>query len=160
MDGEPPRDGEPTRDTGRTHEFGPPDLPSLVAVRDTFERHEPLVDESKLDDPIDPYRLAIRLLDGFGEPGRFDVRWSTTDCYSFHYTESGLDFRFDAHPNPHSPREHFHPPDGLAERVERIEPSCIAVELPELVTLAVLQEWRRAWEADDPSLLNRGDDPP
>lgn len=140
----------------RTHGFGPPDLPSLEAIRDTFERHEPLVEESRFDDPIDPYRLAVHFSAGFEQPGRFDVRWATTDCYSFHYAEDGIDFRFDAHPNPHSPREHFHlPPDG-----ERTEPSCIEVDLPELVTLAVLGEWRRAWEADDPSLLNDAENPP
>lgn len=136
--------------------FGPPDLPSLVAVRDTFERHEPLVDGSTFDDSIDPYRLTIGLSAGFEDAGRFDVRWSVTDCYSFHYAEPGLDFRFDAHSNPHSPREHFHPPPDA----ERVEPSCIEVELPELVALAVIQEWRRGWEADDPSLLNDGENPP
>lgn len=138
--------------------FGPPDLPSLVAVRDTFERHEPLVDGSTFDDSIDPCRLTISLSAGFEDAGRFDVRWSVADCYSFHYAEPGLDFRFDAHPNPHSPREHFHPPPDAAS--SDAEASCIGVELPELVTLAVGQLWRRAWEAGDPSLLNDGENPP
>lgn len=138
--------------------FGPPDLPSLVAVRDTFERHEPLVDETAFDDSIDAQQLVVRLSAGFEEPGRFDVRWSATDCYSFHYAESGLDFRYDAHPNPHSPREHFHPPPDAASA--DAEESCIQVELPELVALAVIQLWRAAWEAGDQSLLNGGVNPP
>lgn len=138
--------------------FGPPDLPSLLAIRDTAERHEPLVSGWKFDDSIDTQQLTIFLSVGFEESGRFDIRWSITDCYSFHYTEDGLDFRFDAHPNPHSPHEHFHPPPNADTAAA--ESSCIEVGLPEMVTLAVMQLWRAAWKADDLSLLNRSENPP
>lgn len=136
--------------------FGPPDRASLAAIRDTFERHEPLVEAATLDSPLDPQLLAVELSVGFGEPGRFDVRWSVTDCYCFHYSEDELDFRFDNHPNPHSPRKHFHPPPDA----DNAEPSCIDVELAERVTLAVIQCWRNAWENDDRSLLNIAENPP
>lgn len=130
--------------------FGPPDRASLIAVRDTFCRHEPLVESMAFDSPLDPQLFAVELSAGFDEPGRFDVRWSVTDSHCFHYSEPELDFRFDNHPNPHSPRKHFHPPPDA----ESAEPSCIEVELAERMTLAVIQCWRKAWENDDPSLLN------
>lgn len=129
--------------------FGPPDRVSLIAVRDTFERHEPLAETTTFDSALDPQLLSVELSAGFDEPGRFDVPWSVTDSYCFHYSEPDLDFRFDNHPNPHSPRKHFHPPPDAAGA----EPSCIEVELAERVTLAVLQCWRSAWENNDLSLL-------
>lgn len=138
--------------------FGPPDGASLVAIRDTFERYEPLVESTGFDSTFDPQVLIITVAVGFEEPGRFDVRWSTTDSYGFHYTEDDLDFRFDNHPNPHSPREHFHPPPAAS--TEDAEPSCIEVELAERVTLAVIQCWRSALESDDLSRLNAAENPP
>lgn len=136
--------------------FGPSDRPSLIAIRDTFEYNEPLVGTITFDSALDPQLLSIELSAGFDEPGRFDVRWSATDSYCFHYSEPHLDFRFDNHPNPHSPRKHFHPPPDA----EGAEPSCIEVELAERVTLAAIQCWREAWEHGDLSLLNIAESPP
>lgn len=137
--------------------FGAIDAQSLQTVRFVFEDHEPLVEETALDDPLNPRVLHVELSAGFDGPGRFDVRWSTRDFYSYHYSESGLDARFDRHTNPHSPLEHFHPPPDAARDGAA---SCIEVDRRELVTLAVLQCWRAAHERNDPSLLNGQRDPP
>jgi len=86
------------------------------------------------------------------------VRWSKTNSYNFHYTEGeDFDFRYDRHPNDHSPEKHFHAP-GDTRSEEAVE-SCIDVEQDRLVALAVVQLWRESWENDDPSLLNRGSPP-
>lgn len=83
------------------------------------------------------------------------MRWSTTGHYGFHYEESSLAFRYDRHPNPHAPEKHVHlPPD--AEATER---SCIEVERPELVALAVLERWRAA-VGSGVEALNDGENPP
>jgi hypothetical protein len=97
---------------------------------------------------------VVEPLEGIEEAGRFEIRWSTTGSYGFHYEGADLSFRFDRHPNPHSPEKHVHlPPD--ATETER---SCIAVERPELVTLAVLERLRAVVESG-PSVLNEGADP-
>jgi hypothetical protein len=138
--------------------FGPIDTTALSHVRTLFEETEPLVDRTEFDDPIAPTVLRIHLTDGFESNGRFDLRWSEYDYYSVHYTEPGLDFRFDRHRNPHSPEKHFHPPpDAPSDSAVR---SCIEVERPELVSLAVIQCWRDALDAEDPSVLNDAEDPP
>jgi hypothetical protein len=86
------------------------------------------------------------------------VRWSRTNSYNFHYTEGeDFDFRYDKHPNDHSPEKHFHAPDDT--RSEEAVESCIDVEQDHLVALAVVQLWRNAWEKNDLSLLNRGSPP-
>lgn len=143
--------------TDGEYAFGPSDPATLGAIRDVFVRHEPLVVEAAFDSALDPTTLAVDLAEGFAAAGRFDVRWSTRDFYSFHYTEPDLDFRFDYHPNPHSPPKHFHPPpDAATDAV----PSCITVEQAERVTLAVCQCWRRGIERDDPAAVNAAEDPP
>lgn len=143
-------------DTHIDHDaFGPSDESTLGAVRDVFARHEPLVMSMEFDSDLNPQKLLVRLSDGFTEPGRFDIRWSVTDNYAFHYSEPELDFRYDKHPNPHSPLKHFHPPSDSG-----VKQSCIEVELAELVTLAVLHCWREAWENDDLSRLNTAENPP
>jgi hypothetical protein len=137
-----------------TGEFGKIRVSSLKTIRDVFETHEPLVEETRLDD-FDPRELRVYYSEGFEEPGRFDVRWSRTNSYNFHYTEGeNFDFRYDKHPNDHSPEKHFHTPDDT--RSEEAVESCIDVEQDHLVTLAVVQLWRNAWEKNDLSLLNRG----
>jgi hypothetical protein len=137
--------------------FGPSDESTLFAIREVFNRHKPLIESMRFDSDLDPQKLHVSLSDGFEESGRFDIRWSVTDNYAFHYSESGLDFRFDKHPNPHSPLTHFHSPSDSSTVAE---PSCIEVELAELVSLAVIQCWRRAWENDDLSRLNTAENPP
>jgi hypothetical protein len=134
--------------------FGAPDLAALRAIRETILRVERLA-EATVDDPLNPSRLVVDLPAGIEEPGRFEVRWSTTGYHGFHYEEPDLAFRFDRHPNPHSLEKHVHlPPDG-----EATERSCIEVERPELVALAVLERWRAAVESGVES-LNDGENPP
>lgn len=137
--------------------FGPLDLGALRHVRSVLDDAEPLVESTGFDDPVDPRLLQVRLADGFEADGRFDVRFSDRGYYSLHYTEPGLDARFDYHPNPHSPEKHFHPPPDAATPAE---PSCIRVVRPELVALAVVECWRTALDRGDPLALNAAEDPP
>jgi hypothetical protein len=139
-----------------TGEFGEIRTSSLKAIRDVFREHEPLVETTVLDD-FDPRKLVVHYSEGFEEPGRFDIRWSRKNNYNFHYTEDDLDFRYDRHPNGHSPEKHFHAPDQ-EESKESVK-SCIQVERDRLVALAVIQLWREAWEEDSISLLNQGNPP-
>lgn len=135
--------------------FGPVDAAALAAIRSLVVGREPLVARTAYDDSLDPQVLYVEMETGLNEPGRFDVRWSERGNYSIHYTETAFDFRFDRHPNPHGPGRHVHlPPDA-----KRIEPSCIAVERPELVALAVLERWRAVLERC-PGALNEGENPP
>jgi hypothetical protein len=138
--------------------FGPIDSTALTHIRTLFCETEPLVNETEFDDPIAPTVLHVHLTTGFGSSGRFDIRWSEYDYYSIHYTEPDLDWRFDRHPNPHSLEKHFHPPPNAPSK--SAVRSCIEVERPELVALAVSQCWRDALETDDPSILNDADNPP
>ncbi len=143
--------------TGNT---GPIDYGALQRIRDIFLQHEPLVTHHDLSDRLDPRpELNITVDKGFGESacGRFDIVWTERDCYNFHYTESdGIDFRFDRHPEPHAPENHFHEPPTANTRV----PSCIEVEPVDVVTRAVLKCWRTALTRDDPSLVNSHSNPP
>lgn len=140
--------------------FGPIDPDALHRIRDVFVRHEPLVETADVDSPVRPTTLSVTVTAGFDSPGRFDVRWSRHEFYSYHYQEpdDGIGFRFDRHPNPHSPEKHFHPPPDASR--EAAEPSCIEVELPDVVTLAVLEAWRHALDHGDVAFVNRLDDPP
>jgi hypothetical protein len=146
---------------GRSEGFGPIDAGALREIRDLFVEVEPLVDEAELDDPLDPQTLSIAFTDGVGDAtaGRFDVRWSVTGHYAFHYTDdNGRDFRFDCHPKPDAPTRHFRPPPEAATRP--VETSCIEVtELP-TVTRAVVERWRDAYEGGTLQRLNDGENPP
>lgn len=135
--------------------FGTTDLAALSTVRTLLVETEPLVASTGFDDPLNPRSLGVELTDGIEAPGQFDVRWSELGNYSIHYSEPERDFRFDDHPNPHSPSKHVH----LLPDARETEPSCITVERPELVTLAVLERWR-AVMAGDLSALNDGSNPP
>ncbi|GAB7020377.1 hypothetical protein [Halostagnicola bangensis] len=90
---------------------------------------------------------------------RIDVVWYTSGAYSFHYTNlADVNWRFDHHPNPHSPAKQFHaPPDSQSHVGER---SCNIVEEPRLVARPVLKLWRRAYEADSLSEINTAENPP
>jgi hypothetical protein len=148
----------PNREDGE--EFGAIDPEALYRVREVFWRQEPLVESAEIDSPARPSTLSVTLDTGFESPGRFDIRWSQHEFYSLHYQEpnDGPAFRFDRHPNPHSPETHFHrPPDATTDAAE---PSCIEVVLPDLVTLAVLEAWRYALDRDDMSLVNSVENPP
>lgn len=145
----------------RSGEFGAVSLPALRRIRDLWLDLEPLVERANYDDPIDPAELHVHLADGIGDAdsARFDVQWSQFDMYAFHYTDStGLNWRFDRHPNQHSPERHFHPPPDAA--TADAEASCIAVSEVSLVSRAVHVLWRRAYEVEDTDRLNTASNPP
>lgn len=148
-------------DTDRGGEFGAISLPALQRIRNIWLELEPLVTDTRYDDPIDPTELSIELADGIGgaDAARFDVQWSELDNYSFHHVDStGVNWRFDHHPNTHSSEAHFHPPpDGSSASADR---SCIRVEEVSLVTRAVVAMWRAAYETGDRNRLNSLSNPP
>lgn len=155
MNGDEPDEGS------RSEAFGPIDAGALSEIRDLFVEAEPLVADTAVDDPLNPQTLSIELSDGIGgaTEARFDIRWSTSGHYAFHYTDgSGLNFRFDCHPKPEAPTRHFHPPPDAPSRP--VEPLCVVVsELP-LVTRAVLERWRDAYDRGTAAGLNDATDPP
>jgi hypothetical protein len=145
----------------RSGEFGTIYLPALQRIRTFWLNFEPLVAETGYDDPVDPTELRIELTDGLGDAdsARFDIQWSTLDNYSFHYVDSAdVNWRFDRHPNTHSPDRHFHSPP--AARTVDAEPSCIHVEEVSLVTRAIYKMWRIAYESGDLNRLNSISNPP
>lgn len=142
-------------------DVGPLDDTALEQIRAEFRRLDGLVSEAGFDSLLDPTKLVIWLDDGIGDADwcRFDVRWYRMGYYNFHHTdEQGVDFRFDFHPKPDAPDKHFHePPDAPSANPPQ---SYLTVTEPKLVTRAVHQLWRRAYETDSPELLNEADNPP
>lgn len=146
---------------------GPIDRAALGSIRDAIEREEPLAAPA-LDDVVDPRVLEVRLDDGLcdADSARLDVRWTTRDDYAFHYTDAeGVDLRWDRHPHDGddvaaSGPAHYHPPPSASSDPADVEASCIGHSRPLLVTRAVLQLWRRAYEAGSLAPLNAGRDPP
>lgn len=146
---------------GRPEVFGPIDAGALREIRDLFLELEPLVESASVDDPLNPQTLTVELSVGVGsaEAARFDVRWSLTGNYAFHYVDDlDRNFRFDAHPKPDAPRRHFHSPPDASSRP--VEPSCIAVREVELVSRAVLKQWRDTLERGTLQHVNEAEDPP
>ena len=145
----------------RAGEFGTIYLPALQRIRTLWMDLEPLVTETGYDDPVEPTELRVMLTDGLGDAdsARFDIQWSDLNNYSFHYVDSAdVNWRFDRHPNTHSPNRHFHPPPhaGAADA----ESSCIHVGEVSLVTRAVYKLWRVAYESGDQDRLNSLSNPP
>lgn len=140
--------------------FGAIDATALREIRNVFVAMEPLVASATLDDLIDPRTLAVELSDGVGtaDTARFDVRWSVNGCYAFPHTDKlERNFRFDRHPKPDAPTRHFYrSPDTPSHP---IEPSCITVSKLPLVTRAVLQRWRDAYEYETLDAVNDGRNP-
>jgi hypothetical protein len=142
-------------------EFGAISLPALRRIRTLWLDIEPLVSDTRYDSPVAPAELQVDLADGIGDAdaARLDIRWSERGMYAFHYAGSdGIDWRFDRHPNPHSPTAHFHPPP--AATAADAEPSCLAVQEVSLVTRAVHAAWRAAYDHDDLDRLNSASNPP
>ena len=139
----------------RAGEFGSIYLPALQRIRDLWMELEPLVETTSYDDIVSPTELHIDLADGIGsaEAARFDIQWSELDMYTFHYVDTeDRNWRFDRHPNTHSPEKHFHPPPDAATTA--CEPSCTNVSEVSLVTRAVHAGWRVAYKHADTSRLN------
>lgn len=130
----------------RIEGFGPIYLPALQRIRTLWIKLEPLVKSASFDDIVSPTELHVTLTDGLGtaETARFDIRWSEREMYSFHYIDSNdINWRFDRHPNPHSPNAHFHPPPDAS--TDDAVSSCIGVTEVSLVTRAVHAMWREAY---------------
>ncbi len=145
----------------RAGDFGPIYLPALQRIRDLWLELEPLVDVTSYDNIVAPTELHISLIDGLSdaESARLDIQWSEQGMYSFHYVDSdNVNWRFDRHPNTHSPEMHFHPLPNAATTAA--EPSCITVTEVSLVTRAVHAMWRAAYEDDDTAQLNSASNPP
>lgn len=145
----------------RAGEFGPIYLPALQRVRDLWVELEPLVETTYYDDVVSPTELHVELADGIGtaDTARFDIQWSELDMYTFHYVDSeDQNWRFDRHPNTHSPEKHFHPPPDAATTAAEL--SCIEVTEVSLVTRAIHAGWRTAYEHTDVSRLNSLSNPP
>jgi hypothetical protein len=141
--------------------FGPISVPALRRIRNLWIDLEPLVENTSFDSFVDPTELHVELADGFGsaDTARIDVQWSRLDNYSFHYVDDAdVNWRFDRHPNRHSPEKHFHPPPDAT--TADAEPSCIRVEEVSLVTRAVHAMWRAAYESEDFDRLNSQSNPP
>jgi hypothetical protein len=141
--------------------FGPIDAGAVREIRDLIVETEPLVETASLDDPVNPQTLSVELSDGIGDAStaRLDIRWSPTGNYAVRYTDDqGRDFRFDCHPKPDAPTRHFHPPPDAPSRP--VEPSCITVSELALVTRAVLQRWRDAYDDGTFDGINDAENPP
>lgn len=144
-----------------TGDIGAPDAADMQTIRDLFLQEEPIVEDAVFDSVLAPRELRIQFADGIGEATwcRLDVTWYTSDAYRFHYVdETDINWRFDRHPNDHSPEKHFHEPPAAVSKTAL--QSCIRVEEPRLVARAVLNLWRRAYETDSMTELNIAQNPP
>ncbi len=144
-----------------TGAIGPPDTAAMQLIRDRFLHDEPLVASVEFDSVLQPRALRIEFSDGIGPADhcRLSVTWYRSGAYRFHYVDSeGVNWRFDRHPNPHSPAKHFHEPPEAASHTA-VE-SCIEVETPRVVARAVHNLWRRAYELGTHDLVNTAQNPP
>lgn len=144
-----------------TGDVGAPDAAEMQTIRDLFLREEPLVESASFDTVLSPRELHVTFVDGIGDATwcRLDITWYASGAYRFHYVdEAGVNWRFDRHPNDHSPEKHFHEPPAADS--ETAVQSCIAVEEPRLVARAVLKLWRRAYETDTVADVNTARNPP
>lgn len=146
-------DGPTEEGTGST---GPPDRQTLRLL----ERHlasDPLVIQSGFDPGVhEPRLLQVTLdLDRYPEPvasARLEIRWFTTDDFSFHYLEERnghgqWECRWDRHPNPHSTRVHFHEPPDATTVVDLSLPSVHPLEVYSTVLGAIERRIETLWEA-------------
>ena len=134
---------------------GPPDRRTLRLL----ERHlgsESLVAKTAFDPDIHEPRVLRVLLDVDQHPAsivaaRLDVRWFTTDDFSYHYVEerddSQWECRWDRHPNVHNSRLHFHQPP-TAEKITNLSlPSLHPLEVSSMVFTAIEQRLAVLWGA-------------
>ena len=108
---------------------GPLDVATLEVVAGRVSTH-PLVDGWALrPDALSPRRLEVHLdvdlYPGAVESTRLDVRWFEGGDYTVHYLETWDDqtwqCRWDRHPKPGGPTEHFHPPPDAGQDIEPSE---------------------------------------
>lgn len=97
---------------------GPLDIPTLTALAQRATSHSLISGWQFRPDSISPRVLELQV-DSKQYPStvhdvRVDVRWFEGGDYSIHYLELSTDriwqCRWDRHPKPNAPKEHFHPP--------------------------------------------------
>ncbi|SEH17637.1 hypothetical protein SAMN04487967_3305 [Natronorubrum sediminis] len=124
---------------------GPLDVPTLEVLAQRAATHSLVSTWKFRPDTISPRVLELQL-DGTQYPStvrdvRVDIRWFVGGDYTVHYFESREDepwqCRWDRHPKPEAPREHYHPPP---EASATVEPSSLEAEHHLGVCFAVL-EW-------------------
>jgi len=112
--------------SGPDYPGGPIDVQTLEVLGQRGRTHS-LVDGWVLQpDRLSPRRLELSLDDSqYPLPvadARLDVRWFEGGDYTVHYLErrdGGVwQCRWDRHPKPGEPREHFHPPPDADDSVE------------------------------------------
>lgn len=112
--------------TDETYSGGPLDIPTLELLAQRATTH-PIVDEWAFQpDTISPRQLELYLDDAQYPPpveeARLDIRWFEDEDYTIQYLETrGEDVwqcRWDRHPKPGAPKEHFHPPPDAASDVK------------------------------------------
>jgi len=144
----------PPSDDPAAGSAGPPDRQTLQLL----ERHlasDSLVAETTFDPDAYEPRLLRASLDAGQYPesitaARLDVRWFTTDDFSFHYVEQHGDgdrweCRWDRHPSSHDARLHFHQPPSAAEVTDLSLPSLHPLEVYSTVLTAVDQRIETLW---------------
>ena len=113
-------------ESGEDWSGGPLDVATLEVLARRGDTH-PLVENWAFQpDAVSPRRLELALDDGQYPPpveaARLDVRWFEGDDYAIHYLERRDDdvwqCRWDRHPKPGEPDEHFHPPPDADAAVE------------------------------------------
>jgi hypothetical protein len=136
-------------------DLGTLDVGSMDEIRSTFVGLDGLIDGAGFPNLADPEVLRVWFSDGIGdaENGRFDIKWYRRGYYSIHYTDSLRDFRWDNHPKSGAPDRHFHPPPDAPS--DDPKPSCISVSNPAVVARVVHKLWRRAYDTNSVSKLNR-----
>lgn len=135
---------------------GPPDRQTLRLI----ERHldsDPIVAETEFDPDAYEPRLLQALLDvgRYPDPilaARIDIRWFTTQDFSFHYLEEHEDgelweCRWDRHPNAHNTRVHFHNPPSASKITDLDLPSIHPLEVYSTVLVAIEQRMDTLWES-------------
>ncbi|MBZ6493575.1 hypothetical protein [Natrinema longum] len=101
---------------------GPLDVPTLEVLARRATTRSLVSNWEFRPDSISPRVLELRL-DEKRYPAsvngsRLDVRWFVGGDYTIHYLEASDDrtwqCRWDRHPKPTAPREHFHPPPNAS----------------------------------------------
>jgi len=136
---------------------GPPDRQTLRLLERRLAA-ESLVAETAFEPSTHEPRLLRVVLDAGQYPestatARIDVRWFTTDDFSFQYIETQRDggqweCRWDRHPNTHNARLHFHqPPDGT-EVTDLSLSSLHPLSVYSMVLTAIEGRVERLWSTD------------
>ena len=105
---------------------GPLDVPTLEVLAGRATTHPLVTDVTFEPDSITLRVLEIHLdAEQYPDPVtevRLDIRWFEGGNYSIHYVEAGREepwqCRWDRHPKPDAPTEHFHPPPDAGSAIQ------------------------------------------